>query len=101
MSEERMWAMALCEALRCRRYNVGSFALALANAALVADSSNLAKIGQGFPGLLSAHRRWEEIGADYLMALAAGDEAGMEAAYLERQEELTADHERWLAESGV
>lgn len=84
------WARALCDELGCAHYLSGSFARAMARAAFLADSSNLAAIGQGFPELTYALRMWQEIGADYLMALAAGDEVAMESAYLERQDELVA-----------
>ena len=90
------WARALCDELGCAHYGMGSFARAMAGAAFLADSSNLAAIGQGFPELAYALRMWREVGADYLMALAAGDEGAMESAYLERQDELTAAHDRWL-----
>ena len=91
------WARAICDELGCAHYRTGSFARAMAGAMLLADSANAYAIAQGFPELAYAHRMWQEIGADYLMALAAGDEGAMETAYLERQEELTADHERWLS----
>lgn len=83
------WAQALCEAVGFRRYMVGSFALALANAALVADSGNLDRIGQGFPGLAKALSDYREYGADYLEALADGDESALEVA-----------HEAWLDRQG-
>lgn len=99
---EQGWARALCDAITgTPRYRVGSFALALANAALVADGSNRRLLSQGFPGLVMALEAWERIGFDYLEALADGDEGALKAAYLEYQERSVADHERWLAESGV
>jgi hypothetical protein len=90
------WARAICDELGCGHYLSGSFSRAMARAALVADSTNLAAIGQGFPDLTYALRMWQEIGADYLMALAAGDEGAMESAYLDRQDELVAAHDRQL-----
>jgi hypothetical protein len=59
---------------------ISAFARAMAEAALVADAGNLNAIGAGFPTLRDVVREWREYGPGYLRAMAAGDEAGMEAA---------------------
>lgn len=97
---EQGWARALCDAITgTPRYRVGSFSLALASAALLADGPNRRRLAQGFPGLVETLEAWERIGFDYLEALANADEGAMESAYLEYQERSVADHDLWLTDS--
>ena len=91
---EQGWARALCDAITgTPRYRVGSFSLALASAALLADGPNRRRLAQGFPGLVETLEAWEHIGYDYLSALADGDDGAMESAYLEYQERNLAESE--------
>lgn len=91
------WARALCHELRYQSYLMGTFAAAMANAAWRADSTNLAAIGQGFPELAYVVGEWRTYGSSYLVALAAGDVAAMEALRDTWQERDLADHDRQLA----
>ena len=93
------WAMALCDELGLATYLPGSFATAMVRAALAADSSNLAAIGQGFPELSTVVGEWRRYGHGYLMALAAGDVDGMEAVLEEAVARSIAEHDRDLAAS--
>lgn len=91
------WAMALCDELGLDSFRPGSFATAMVRAALAADSSNLAAIGQGFPELSTVVGEWRRYGHGYLVALAAGDVGGMTAAREACWERDIADHEQAMA----
>lgn len=78
---ETDWARAVACELGLRGYLVGSFASHMARAVLAADSGNLSRIGQGFPHLVSVLSDYRQYGGEYLLAVAAGDDAAIIAAY--------------------
>ena len=92
----REWARSLCHELGLGTYLPGSFASAMARAALAADGSNLDAIGKGFPRLTYAIHYYRTFGPAYLVAMARGDEEAMDAIYERNQEWLVAEHDRQL-----
>ena len=78
---EQDWARAVASELGLRGYLMGGFASRMVSAALAADSGNLSRIGQGFPHLVRVLSDYRQYGGEYLLALAAGDDDALVAAY--------------------
>lgn len=70
---EKQWARVLAKVAGHRNYQTGAFATAMVEAAIVADSGNLARIGEGFPELVRVLSDWREYGARYVMEHYAGE----------------------------
>lgn len=101
---ERDWARAVASELGLRGYAEGSFASHMVRAALAADSGNLSRIGAGFPTLVNVVNAWRAVGDAYLLALAAGDEDALVAAWedwAEREDRSPVSGERYVMDAAT